>query len=252
MDNQIHQSFNISNACDFSIGKRSIIGNNVRVFGEGILKIGNHVKIHNNVTLCIKGKAVIKDCSWIGQDSFIDATGDLLINRFVVLGIGTTICTHVRGGDKLIGCKYEGDFKAILGEDSWLMTRASIGPYILGAKSVALMGSVITKNFGDNKILGGVPAKDLTKKMGKPFFEKTNDQLYLDFEDLIGKYKRIKQTKNKIEFGFNLNHWSGIGSFYDLKKRECHTTISDEDIELNRWLFGFRAKFSMVYHDLVF
>ena len=70
MDNEIHQSFSINNACDFSIGKRSIIGSNVRVFGEGILRIGNHVKIHNNVTLCIKGKAVIQDCSWIGQDSF--------------------------------------------------------------------------------------------------------------------------------------------------------------------------------------
>ena len=250
MDNEIHQSFELNKSCDFSIGKRSIIGNNVRVFGEGRLEIGNHVKIHNNVTLCVKGKAKINDCAWIGQDSFIDATGDLIINRFSVLGIGSTICTHVRGGDKLFGCRYEENCSATLGEDSWLMTKASIGPYKLGSKSVALMGAVITKNFGDNKILGGVPARDSTNKMGHPYIAKTGEEIKNGFERLIQKYKQNKIINTKIEFGEDFNQWSGTGSFYDLRERICHTYTSEEDIELNRWLFGFRAKFSMCYHDL--
>ncbi len=247
-ENEIHQSFEINKACDFSIGKRSFIGNNVRVFGDGKLKIGNHVKIHNNVTLCIKGEAYIEDCSWIGQDAFIDATGSLKINRFSVLGIGSTICTHVRGGDTLFGCRYEGDFKAVLGEDSWLMTKSSIGPYTLGAKSIALMGAVITKNFGDNKIIGGCPARDLTPKLGAPFLKKSNIEIHKGFSRLIETYKKNNQINSNVEFGDDLSNWSGIGSFYNLKRRECHTYISEEEIELNKWLFGFRAKFSMVYH----
>ena len=106
---------------------------------EGNLKIGNHVKIHNNVTLCVKGEAFINDTCWIGQDSYIDATGELIINRFSVIGIGSTICTHVRGGDILSGCKYDSDGKCVIGEDVWLMTRTLVGPYSIGNKTISLM-----------------------------------------------------------------------------------------------------------------
>lgn len=245
----LHKTCVIENECNIEIGNRTIIGPNVRIFGSGNLKIGNHVKIHNNVTLCVKGEAFINDTSWIGQDSYIDATGELIINRFSVIGIGSTICTHVRGGDILSGCKYDSDGKCVIGEDVWLMTRTLIGPYSIGNKTISLMGSLITKDFESNKIIGGSPAIDLTDKLGKPFQEKNQEEKLNFFESKLEEYKVKNKIKRKLSYGFSLSNWDGHGTFYDLKTRKCHTTLKEEEDGLNNWLFGYKAKFSMEYEN---
>ncbi len=55
--------------------------------------------------------------------------------------------------------------KAItIGDDCWIGARAVINPGVtLGNGVIVASGAVVTKNFGDNVVIGGVPAKIISE-----------------------------------------------------------------------------------------
>ena len=126
------------------IGENCSISSSVSFGSEPyLIKIGNHVRLTNNVQFITHdgGMWVLRDKY---NDSEIDVFGKIVIGNNVHIGIGAIIMPGVTIGDNVVvGC-----------------------------------GAVVTKSVSSNSVVGGVPARYIESieeyyNKTKPFFNKT-------------------------------------------------------------------------------
>jgi serine O-acetyltransferase len=83
--------------------------------------------------------------------------GFLRVVDKVKIGSNCTILPNVLIGKKLPDVK---NHDITIGDNAYISTNVTIlGPLILGNNVTIAAGSVVTKNFPDNVVIGGVPAK---------------------------------------------------------------------------------------------
>src|SRR5690606_23414990 len=63
-----------------------------------------------------------------------------------------------------------------------------VSPVEIGERSMAMAGSVVTKDMLPNHIYGGVPAVDLTHKIGNQFEERTVEEKANKLQELIDDF----------------------------------------------------------------
>lgn len=109
-------------------------------YGRNIY-VGNHVFINYNCVIADVGKVIIGDRVKIGPQ------------------VGIYTVNHPLDSDeRLTGQEYGRTIK--LGENCWIGGHSVINPGVtLGKNVVVASGSVVTKSFGDNVLLAGVPAR---------------------------------------------------------------------------------------------
>jgi hypothetical protein len=119
-----------------------------------------------------------------------------------------------------------------------------VAPIHAKKRSMALSGSVITKNMEKNSVYAGVPSKDVTEYMGNQFeatslkIKTTQMNKYLsDFLNLYQpKYNRIRVVDtidiNETKF-----------SQFSLTERMYIKNLYPEEVEFMRWLLPTKAKF---------
>ena len=152
-----------------TIGDGVLIKDNVVIEGPEV-SIGDYTVIGENTELVAKSPCSIGMSSWIGRDCIIDATGKLVIGNGVAVAAGCQLWTHMKFGDTLQGCRWEWRRELLIGDDVYFGGKSLVGPITAENQSLALMGAVVTHDMKQNRVYAGVPAVDITEKVG-PHYE---------------------------------------------------------------------------------
>ena len=198
------------------IGDNVYIGDNVQIIVDDF-KIGDYGKIHHHTNFHGYKPLHIGHNSWIGQGSLIDSIGGVTIGDNCGIGAYSQLWSHIRYGDPLEGCNYESNTPLIIGKDVWFVGHCIVSPIIAQDKSMALVGSVITKDMDENHIYGGSPAKDLTGKIQPQF----TPLPIKEKKELMSQFQTPKDIKI-------IEDWKEVG---DLKK---HTYFNITDRTYNK------------------
>lgn len=156
------------NAKNIIIGDNTYIGDNVQIIVND-LEIGDYCRIHHHTNLHGYKPMKIGHNAWIGQGTIIDSIGGTTIGNNCGIGAYSQLWSHIRYGDPLNGCNYESNNPLVIGNDVWFVGHCIVSPIIAKDRSMALVGSVVTKDMEEDHIYGGSPCKDLTGKI-KPQF----------------------------------------------------------------------------------
>jgi acetyltransferase-like isoleucine patch superfamily enzyme len=241
----IHESAEFINVEKITLGDHCIIGPGVRVIG-GEFELGDYSKIHNNCYIYSKNHIRLGHCTWIGQGSHLDGTGGITAGDFLGVGINSALYSHIRHGDITEGCRYEKDSYLRIGHDVWFVGMCLVSPINAQDKSMAMLGSVITKDMYFNRVYGGNPSKDITEKVGSPWIEKSTDEKI----NILQKYVDMYWQNNKEDFEKDSvviceKHplIYDDRTYYEVNTRTYTKRNTLSEINLNKWLFGYRAKF---------
>jgi maltose O-acetyltransferase len=123
-----------------SFGENFKIGTNAFIYNPNALSVGNHVYIGFN--------------SYLGQGE-IQLDDEVLIGNFVSI----TASNHLRKNGSYRFGGYE--LKKIeIGKGTWIAANSCIIAGVkIGKGSLIAAGSVVTNSYGNNVVIGGVPAK---------------------------------------------------------------------------------------------
>jgi acetyltransferase-like isoleucine patch superfamily enzyme len=150
------------------IGDQVWIDDNVTLQAPEIT-ILDYTKMHKNILLYGRNSAFIGYNCWFGQNTIIDCEGKVELGNGLGVGAYSQLWSHIRHGDVMIGNKYLSFGSLVVEDDVWFVGHCIVSPIHAAKKSMAMVGSVITKDMEENHIYGGCPAKDLTDKIGPPF-----------------------------------------------------------------------------------
>lgn len=230
---------------NIEIGDNTYIGADVQIICDN-LKIGDYSKIHHHTNIHGYKPCVIGHNAWVGQYCIIDTIGGTTIGDNCGIGAHSQLWSHIKYGDTLEGCKYLSDSPLDIGKDVWFVGHCIVSPIKAADKSMALVGSVVTRDMEENHIYAGSPAKDLTQKIGSGQFEiVTTEQKYEkmcryleDFEKEIGTQNHdIIIVKNKDEFVPNK-------SCFSVSDRVYSKRLSDTEQKFMNFLLPAKAKFT--------
>lgn len=143
-----------------TIGDYCVIGTGVKfVCAGGDVTIGDWTTLHDRC-LVLSGKGVqIGGHCWFGQNTVIDGTGGITIGRGVRVGMYSQLWSHVAAGEQIEGCTLIGERPVVIEDDVWLVGSCIVASGVtIGRRSVALIGSNITKSCSSNTVLAGTPA----------------------------------------------------------------------------------------------
>jgi acetyltransferase-like isoleucine patch superfamily enzyme len=180
-----------------TIGDYCVIGAGVKIVcSGGDVHIGDWSTLHDNCLVLSTKYVDIGEHCWFGQNCVIDGTGGLKIERGVRVGMYSQIWSHVAAGEQIEGCTLFGERPVHIESDVWLVGTCIVASGVtLGRRTVALIGSNITKSFPENTVLAGTPA---TPKPGLSFYQNvTSDEkwnLLRKWVEAVSKEMNLKAT----------------------------------------------------------
>lgn len=123
-------------------GENFKVASQAMIYNPNGLEVGNHVYIGFN--------------SYIGQGE-ISLADEVLIGNFV----SVTASNHLRKNNSFRFGGFEAK-KIQVGKGTWLGGNSCIlAGVTIGSGCLVAAGSVVTKDFDNNKVIGGVPAKEI-------------------------------------------------------------------------------------------
>lgn len=181
-------------ADNVEIGDNTYIGSNVQIICDNI-KIGDYCKIHHHTNIHGYKPCSIGHNAWIGQYCIIDTIGGVTIGNNCGIGAHSQLWSHIKYGDTLEGCRFLSDSPLEIGNDVWFVGHCIVSPVKAADKSMALVGSVVTRDMESNHIYAGSPAKDLTEKIGPPFMEVSVEHKYHKMCEYLEQFEIQTQSK---------------------------------------------------------
>ncbi len=106
---------------------------------------------------------IIGNSCYIGKKVFFDLPNQIHIEDQAVIGAGVSIFTHADCGKRLMSQYYPRKTgPVVIGRGTWIGANATIlCDVTIGEMCVIAAGSVVTRSFGPNEIIGGVPAEKI-------------------------------------------------------------------------------------------
>lgn len=244
------------------------IGSGVKfVCDGGDITLGDWTTVHDrSLLLSGKGLEIGQHC-WFGQHCVIDGTGFMSIGNGVRVGMYSQLWSHVGAGEQLEGCTLFGTRPVHIEDDVWLVGTCFVAPGVtIGKRTVALIGSNITKSFPANSVLAGSPAsprekmqfykevsveqkwemlREWTKALAQQFelkiVEQTDTLVVLAPQDET-KAEYVCFTKNASESQSELDKYSAA-TVCDLATKKYRKTLSDLETLVLKSLAGNKARF---------
>ncbi|MEO5687574.1 MAG: acyltransferase [Burkholderiaceae bacterium] len=153
-----------------TIGDNCIINSGVKfVCDGGDVSIDDWSTLHDRcLVLSSQGVKIGQHC-WFGQNSIIDGTGGMTIGNGVRVGMYSQLWSHVAAGEQMEGCTLYGRRPVTIEDDVWLVGSCIVASGLtLGRRSIALIGSNITRSTAPATVVAGSPA---TVKPGLEFYK---------------------------------------------------------------------------------
>lgn len=149
-----------------------IVGRNISIVGSKNIELGNRVIIGNQNWLDAinNGKIIIGNDVSLSQNVHIAAINMVSIGEGTLIGSDVLITDHNHSFDfhmsemmpKHRPLKSNGS--TILGRNVWLSDNVKIlSGVTLGNNVVVAANAVVTKSFPDNVVIGGIPAKIISR-----------------------------------------------------------------------------------------
>lgn len=152
----------------FVFGDNVFIGEDVKIIGNRVM-ILDYTKVHNHSFIFAPMPITIGYNCWMGQNVILNAEAELTIGNNVCIAAYSQLWTHVKFGDTLEGCRFNSTKPMIIEDDVWIAGHCVVAPIHARKKSMALAGSVVLHDMIENHIYAGVPARDITEKLGPQF-----------------------------------------------------------------------------------
>ncbi|MAL16775.1 MAG: hypothetical protein CL670_08620 [Balneola sp.] len=228
-------------ASRIKIGDNCYIGKNVQIICDDF-ELGDYSKIHHDTNVHGYKPCKIGHNAWIGQYSIIDSIGGTTIGNNCGIGAHSQLWSHIKYGDTLEGCRFLSENSMDIGNDVWFVGHCIVSPIKAEDKSMAMVGSVVTKNMEYNKIYAGSPARSLSEKIGPQFqLVTTKDKLsrmnqYVKEAgvnaDLIKVVDRVSEFKLDDEV-----------SYFDVCSRRYTKKRSADEVKFMQFLLPEKGKF---------
>ena len=154
--------------------KRVVLGDHVFLGGDSTirvpsLEIGDYTQIHNHALIAGYCDVQIGHNGWFGQNVILNATEKLTIGDNCGVGAYSQLWTHILFGDVMEGCRFDSSSPLTIGRDVWFVGHCIVSQITAADRSMAMVGSVVTRDMAENRVYAGSPAKDITEKVGPQF-----------------------------------------------------------------------------------
>jgi acetyltransferase-like isoleucine patch superfamily enzyme len=168
---------------------------------------------------------------WIGGNTVLDSIAGLDIADNVGIGAHSQIWTHMRFGDVVEGCRFDSERYMHVGEDAWFVGHCIVSPVRVERRSMALVGSVVTRDMLENRVYGGVPAADLTDRMGPQFEARTIEQKAATLGRILDDFLRVHpEHRGRLAIaGDDATPGDGV-TWFDLRDRTYTRTRSAAEV----------------------
>jgi maltose O-acetyltransferase len=123
-------------------------------------KVGKNFKVASQAMIYNPNGLEVGDHVYIGFNSYL-GQGEIWLDNEVLIGnfVSITASNHLRKENSYRFGGYEAK-KICIGKGTWLGANSCIlAGVAIGSGCLIAAGSVVTKNFANNVIIGGVPAK---------------------------------------------------------------------------------------------
>ncbi len=227
-------------ASSFNLGDNCYIGSDVQIICDEF-SLGDYSKIHHHTNIHGYKPCFIGHNAWIGQYTIIDCIGGIVIGDNCGIGAHSQLWSHVKYGDTLEGCRFLSEKMLEIGNDVWFVGHCIVSPIKAEDKSMALAGSVVTKDMSYNEIYAGSPAKSISDKVGFQFIERTiSDKL-----EIMERHKKdFGGSENiKIVNGFDFLELNPSTTYFDVSTRTYSKRQTREEVDFMRYLLPDKAKF---------
>lgn len=230
--------------------KRVRIGKNVKIkaeyleVGDGVciaddvtidvprLVLGDYCMIRENVEFVGKKDCIVGANSWIAQGAILNSTETLTLGRGVGVGAQSQLWTHMRFGDVVQGCRWDGCKPMVVEDDVWFVGHCLVSPIHAKARSMAMLGSVVTRDMEENHVYAGVPAKDMTDKLGGQFREVTLQEKYDAMQKLLHEFSQRHDVRGRIRI---VKEWpiemDPEVSYFNVATREYTKRLTDIEMD---------------------
>ncbi|MFN3908579.1 MAG: acyltransferase [Flavobacterium sp.] len=225
------------------IGDNCYIGNDVQIICDDF-SIGDYSKIQHHTNIHGYLPCSIGHNAWIGQYTIIDSIGGMKIGNNCGIGAHSQLWSHIKFGDTLEGCNFLGEKKMEIGNDVWFVGHCIVSPIVAKDKSMAMVGSVVTKDMEFNTIYAGSPAQSISNKIGYQFNEVSLECKYTKMLNYLNQFNSdsnfLKIVKSESEIDFN----NSKVTFFNIETRQYTKRRSNEEIAFMKFLLPDKAKFT--------
>ena len=212
------------------LGDFVYIGRETRVSAPEFV-LGDYSKLHAH-SFCHGTQAlrIGRNC-WIGGNVVLDSIGGLDIDDNVGIGAQSQLWTHIQFGDIVEGSRFFQSKYMHVGKDAWFVGHCIVSPVKVGSRSMAMVGSVVTRDMEENHVYGGVPARDLTDKIGPQFEERTVERKARVLQGLIDEFVAQNQEyRNALWVATSPDDRSDQGTWFDVSTRTYNKELRQAEV----------------------
>jgi acetyltransferase-like isoleucine patch superfamily enzyme len=222
------------------IGDNCYIGEYVQIICDDF-SLGDYSKIQHHTNIHGYKPCHIGHNAWIGQYTIIDSIGGTTIGNNCGIGAHSQLWSHIKYGDTLEGCRFLSEKEMNVGNDVWFVGHCIVSPINAEDKSMAMAGSVITKDMKFNEIYAGSPAKSISDKVGFQFNTVSVEEKMRTMQTYLNEFGNHEQLilvddESKIDFSNDV-------SYFNVANRMYKKTGSDIEIGFMKFLLPAKAKF---------
>jgi acetyltransferase-like isoleucine patch superfamily enzyme len=229
--------------------RRLILGDGVQIkSGTRVemtdLVVGDYTTINNYSLLTGTNACRIGHNCWFGHFSIVDSIGTTRIGNGVGVGAHSQLWTHIYFGDTLNGCRFASHKPLIIEDDVWFVGHCIVSPVTARKRSMAMAGSVVTKDMEENHVYAGVPAKDVTDVLGAQFGTVSPEARRRKMEEYLGQFISVfRPRRNRIRIVDTIDLTQKEYSQFSLTEHFYLKNLYPEEVDFMRFLRPTKAKF---------
>lgn len=246
----VHPTVTVSDQVEVTLGDGTYLGPGVHIIGKGTVEFGDYCKVHAGCFINVGSGGTVRfghNC-WFGEQTVLDGAGGLFGGNNVGAGIGSQLYTHIAHGDVIEGCLFESKSSMVLGDDVWFVGQCFVSPIKAGSKSIALLGSVVTRDMDAEKVYGGNPAKDITERTGPAWTTRTPEEKFSLLAERIKEYHSIFPDRSLLRqsivpcIGYP-DSMDPVVSYFNVSTRRYTKRLSETEQHFMSWLTSFKGRF---------
>jgi acetyltransferase-like isoleucine patch superfamily enzyme len=196
-----HVSFGknvVFNCRKIRVGDGTIFQDNI-VVNADVFEIGDYGTIYRNCFFPGPGELRIGHNFWLGAGAIVDCQGGTIIGNNVGVGPQSQLWTHMKYGDVMYGCRFHSTKPLIIEDDVWIVGHCLVSPVRIGTRSMAMLGALVTNDMEPDRTYAGVPARDITEKVGKQIEPSSTEQRSAYMEKRIREFAENRRINRMGE-----------------------------------------------------